>query len=416
MLILLVLLPACAPVDGKLEDSADSFACGPGTREEDGQCVVDDADTDTDTDSDTDTDTDSDTDTDTDTDSDTDTDTDTDVAPDYTVCADGVAPYDDLQDAIDAANDGDVIYVCAGTYDRVEIDQLEVTLVGDGADSTVIDGGRRTALYVTDSSIVMSGFGLTGGADGASEETLAGALYFIYSTFEGADLRVFGCEGDGGGYGVVQKESTSSWDDVVFEGNSVSSAFIAVTGGEVTMRNAVFTGNGPLPANGYGGQALYLEADRYEVSNILVYANEAGFDTDVVDLRGADEGWLYNAVVHGNVGGGEALSASGGTTVIENCIVSENTGANGVATSNGAVVRFTDSYGNEANFSPEASSQPDNFSSNPRFTDPDAGDFHLDPGFSPAIDQGNPLAGYNDADGTRNDLGAFGGPYGGWSP
>ena len=92
MLILLVLLPACAPVDGKLEDSADSFACGPGTREEDGQCVVDDADTDTDTDSDTDTDTDTDSDTDADTDTDSDTDTDTDPDTDTGAAPDPAAP------------------------------------------------------------------------------------------------------------------------------------------------------------------------------------------------------------------------------------------------------------------------------------------------------------------------------------
>lgn len=89
---------------------------------------------------------------------------------------------------------------------------------------------------------------------------------------------------------------------------------------------------------------------------------------------------------------------------MENCIASENAAANGVATYSGAVGQHTDAYGNKANFTSDASSQPD----------PDAGDFALDPGFSPAIDQGNPLSGYNDVDGSRNDMGAFGGPAGSW--
>jgi len=51
-----------------------------------------------------------------------------------------------------------------------------------------------------------------------------------------------------------------------------------------------------------------------------------------------------------------------------------------------------------------------------RLNDPAHGDFSLMAGFSPCIDAGNPLSGYNDTDATRNDLGAFGGPHGAWTP
>jgi hypothetical protein len=40
-------------------------------------------------------------------------------------------------------------------------------------------------------------------------------------------------------------------------------------------------------------------------------------------------------------------------------------------------------------------------------------DFHLQPG-SPCIDAGNPDPQYNDNDGSRNDMGAYGGPGGDW--
>ena len=55
-----------------------------------------------------------------------------------------------------------------------------------------------------------------------------------------------------------------------------------------------------------------------------------------------------------------------------------------------------------------------NLSADPRFADADGGDYTLLDGFSPCIDAGNPLSGYNDADGTRNDMGAYGGPAGVW--
>jgi hypothetical protein len=75
----LVLL-SCSSPEG---DEDKGLVCGPGTREEDGACVVDDAgDADTDTDADGDSDADSDTDSDTDADADSDSDTDADTDAD----------------------------------------------------------------------------------------------------------------------------------------------------------------------------------------------------------------------------------------------------------------------------------------------------------------------------------------------
>ena len=52
--------------------------------------------------------------------------------------------------------------------------------------------------------------------------------------------------------------------------------------------------------------------------------------------------------------------------------------------------------------------------SRPHFTDPDNGDFTLKEGYSPAIDAGDPVSRYDDFDGSRNDMGAYGGPGGDW--
>ena len=50
-----------------------------------------------------------------------------------------------------------------------------------------------------------------------------------------------------------------------------------------------------------------------------------------------------------------------------------------------------------------------NLSADPLFVNPEEGDFRLSPE-SPCINAGHPAAIYNDSDGTRNDMGAYGGP------
>ena len=52
-----------------------------------------------------------------------------------------------------------------------------------------------------------------------------------------------------------------------------------------------------------------------------------------------------------------------------------------------------------------------NIDADPMFVDPDNDDYRLQPD-SPCINTGNPAAIYNNVDGSRNDMGAYGGPKG----
>ncbi len=66
-----------------------------------------------------------------------------------------------IQEAIDNANDGDTIYVSAGTYYEHVVVSKEVTLVGEGGNTTIIDGSNDgTVVRITANGVSVSGFKL----------------------------------------------------------------------------------------------------------------------------------------------------------------------------------------------------------------------------------------------------------------
>lgn len=63
----------------------------------------------------------------------------------------------------------------------------------------------------------------------------------------------------------------------------------------------------------------------------------------------------------------------------------------------------------------EFATWPGNIAADPRFVEPDADDYRLGAD-SPCSDAGIPDDEFRDFDGSRNDIGAFGGPMGDWTP
>jgi len=110
-------------------------------------------------------------------------------------CADPT--FTTIRDAIAAANPGDVVYVPAGTYHEEIVLKRGMILIGEGADSTIIDGGGSVNAVRAAKESAVAGF------------TIRNSDFAVYS--EGCFMGVFDCKlldndcavGFNGGTGIV---------------------------------------------------------------------------------------------------------------------------------------------------------------------------------------------------------------------
>lgn len=401
--------------------SACGTPCGPGTHEEGGVCAPDehardtsDSASDSGADTDTGTDSDPDDDTEPDTGDETDTDTDTDPGP-CTVALDGSAQWTSIQDALDDADDGDVITVCSGTYVESIRDVRPLTILGESGDA---------------SDVILQGDGT-----GTVVSLLAGGTVTL------AHLTI---RGGGGDVAAILADTT----DLILED-------IVVTENDGTVviaeRSGTFTADGLDVYDNVGTILLDLEGDT-ELTHVQVHENQIVSDGRrylSLWLGGPGSGEIYNSLFYGDTSDrptsylvtdldqlriqntvfilNDAMAVAGSgsnylrsdavvSLTIENVVV-EGTGVSGAyafATVNGGslTTEYSDFHQATTNSTSGTGTCID---VDPGFADAAGHDYTLDR-FSSLVDAGNPGSAFSDADGTRNDIGAFGGPDGDWLP
>ena len=340
----------------------------------------------------------------------------------YTVCASGGAPYTDIQDAVDDASDGDTITVCAGTYGPVDLSRRDLTLQGvDGSEVTTIDGGSQTPITIVDTptGVSVSGFTLT--ASPITDGDLCG-IEGTYAIAALSDLRLTGCNTTGSRYafGIYLVGSDVTITGLIVEDNVLQGGLLnATTGGSLVLRHSIFRNN---TASGGGIPVTLVDVGgtELEMSNNLIYNNDTYQQPVNLNVVGAAQ-WVYNNVIYNNTatfseGQYGTIRVDGAVEVYNNIIANNTSGIAGT----GGNFSYNDIWGNALYDIPNSDrygwtfdTLEANISSDPKFTDPDAGDFTLT-SFSPCLDAGNPISGYDDVDGSTNDIGAYGGPFGSW--
>jgi parallel beta-helix repeat protein len=187
-----------------------------------------------------------------------------------------------------------------------------------------------------------------------------------------------------------------------------------------------FTVTGALNGGGMpgGGGVFCNSGARPEITNCRITGNDCG-----VALWNGSAAYIANNVITDNTYDG--ISTGSGATVVNNTIHNcrigfyDNSGYGPVFMNNivtgcsmygvygpsggqGPVLTYNDVWNNATNYQ-QATPGIGSISVDPLYADSAGRDFHLQAG-SPGIDAGNPAPQYNDPDGTRNDMGAYGGP------
>ena len=255
--------------------------------------------------------------------------------------------YPTIQQGIDAANSGDIVVVASGTYYEEITLKADVIVRGAGEGLSIIHGG--------------------------------------------------GNNGD-----VVFASGNDIDNDTKFLGFTVTGA---ISGGSMPGGAGIFCNSGAKPdisnnrvqGNDFG-IVTWNQSNAYIHNNVVVYQT---YDGIVVS---ADPVVINNTVVGNRIG----INDGGGYgPIVMNNIVTESTLYGIYAVGTSPVLTYNDVWNNATNYQ-NCSPGTGSISADPMFSNPPT-DYHLQSG-SPCIDAGNPGALYNDPDGSRNDMGAYGGP------
>ena len=229
------------------------------------------------------------------------------TADDRSVCDDGLADYETIQDAVDDAPRDFVLLVCPGDYDEnVEIDKTITIRSTDGADVTTINGGGNgPAVTVDNNHGTIDGFTLTDGvgdiggtvACDDAELTLTNSIVTGgNATTGGGGVGMENCDydisnnsiedntTDGIGGGVYARRSDGQVNGNVIAGNvALEGGGLAIEGGDGSAdgntidSNTATTTDEDLRGAGSGGGGVWMDSD-HTLTNNAITNNESQYN------------------------------------------------------------------------------------------------------------------------------------------
>lgn len=303
-----------------------------------------------------------------------------------------------IQEAYDSPfmDQGDTLWVSPGTYGGAFrfTDKAVLIQSVEGKDHTILESG---GMLVTLSEGTLRGFTVRKGTVALSGSALLDDCVIRDVFTPGLSSPVTVTD-----HAEVRNCLVKGNEKTNFLGRGGDGAGITV-GGFATVRNSRITNN---RTTGRGG-GLSVSGEP-TIINTIIDHNHADEGGGGVVIEGYSGPSFINCVVYGNrsslangyLGG---IFLEKGTFSLRNTIAWKNSGGHPFWTWGDA--NYSDIQG--------YSRGTGNISLDPQFVDPEGGDFHLSEN-SPCIDAGHPGEEFLDPDESRNDMGAYGGPYGEW--
>jgi hypothetical protein len=319
--------------------------------------------------------------------------------------------YRTIQEAIHGSRPGDTIIVAPGEYrlppGNIFIDRESLTLksAGGAAETIIVGTGNSSVITVAEGSrAVIDGFTITSVKD-------------MYTSV----IR-------GGGIYCSPRSSPVITNNIITKNNAVyGGAIYCDRSSSPAIINNVISKN---KATGIGGGIYSFRAAPNINLNRLVENEAADSGGGIFSYR--DSSRIANNIIWKNkakLGGGISCDRSAAAVINDTITANMAASGGGIFVDRGSV-RLLNLilWQNEDDFYFKRlgkSSRPDhsnigdgdfrglngNISADPLFADLENGDFRLQPG-SPCINSGNLEPIYYDHDGSRNDMGAYGGPEG----
>jgi hypothetical protein len=296
---------------------------------------------------------------------------------------------DSLQSAIDSARSNDAIFLRPGSYtpssaNGINITNKNIRILGSGPEATTVTGAgaSNTVFNIVNSSV----------------------------TFE--SLRIAGAKEDG----IRIDNSSNSRVGIIRSVVSGNAGSGVTNGGRLEVNTSIFEENGDGIVIG-GTANIVNSVVRNSAKNGINIANESGENTNIqnvilennfgtaINISAKSRVNVKNITAVNN-GNGIAETGSNAITTISNSIV-QSSKKDGIVLSNpNSTISYTNSSQNAgSNFEPSnLANASGNLSVNSNFIS--AREFRLSSN-SKVVNQGNPAE--LDADGTRIDMGAFGG-------
>ena len=327
-----------------------------------------------------------------------------------------------IQGCVDVSSPGDTIYVGNGVYKEVVTMTKGLALIGSGIDSCIIDT-RELATETNFVAVTMQpyctfeGFYLI-----VSNQNWGVGVDYFSPLFSGEPALIANNKIVNAGLGIwltnlnnghvrnnilvlnnsgrgIKTEDFENAQAIIEENyitvdNGINGIATAI-GGKPILRNNVIIGK-DITDGIWGGATDSL----FITNNLLIIENSS---SSSIILN------QYNAYCANNVVTGYN-SRKGILTRGNNIVINNHVGNSqrGILVNDSPTVKYNNSWQNEVNYSGILVDST-NLSVDPMFVNEDSLDYHLQ-SYSPLIDAGDPEI--LDKDGTRSDIGLFGGPYG----